>query len=99
MATDTVPAGIRFSENLKTVRKLMGLTQKQMADHVGVKPGCYKGYENLEARPPLEVLHRIQCFTKVGVDVLLGADLRKHTANSLKQGVSMELLKPRVTTN
>ena len=35
----------------------------------------------------------------LGVDVLLGADLRKHTANSLKQGVSMELLKPRVTTN
>jgi transcriptional regulator with XRE-family HTH domain len=95
--TEAVPVSIRFSDNLKALRKLMGLNQKQMADGLGVQPSNYRAYEDLQARPPLEVLHRIQMFTKVGVDVLLGDDLRKHSASSLKQGVSMELLKPRVT--
>lgn len=93
----TTPTDIRFRENLKAVRNLMGMTQKQMAEHLGVKYANYQSYESLGARPPLDVLHRIQMFTKVGVDVLIGDDLRKHSASSLKQGVSMELLKPRVT--
>ncbi len=93
----TTPAGIRFSDNLKALRTVMGLTQKQMAEHINVKYSIYQSYEDLTARPPLEHLHRIQMFTKVGVDVLLGDDLRKLTASSLKKGVSMELLKPRVT--
>lgn len=48
-----------MKRTLKGIRNDLGLTQKQMADLIGVKEMTYQRYENYVTKIPVEVIARI----------------------------------------
>ncbi|MBE7074994.1 MAG: helix-turn-helix transcriptional regulator [Clostridiales bacterium] len=63
-----------FSKNLKEVRMQKGLSQKQMAELLGVSYRTYQNYELLDSNnrePDLEMLCKISGVLNVSVDYLL----------------------------
>lgn len=61
-----------FAEQLKTLRRIKGLTQKELAEKVGVKQNSYSDWENGKSEPNIEMLVRLaECFD-VSIDFLIG---------------------------
>lgn len=46
----------KFCENLKNARKYSNLTQKQVADKLGVVESCYANWEQGRTEPNIEML-------------------------------------------
>ncbi|WP_303193453.1 helix-turn-helix domain-containing protein [Hungatella hathewayi] len=67
----------RFSERLKLVRELSGLTQQQLAEKLGVSRGAISYYEKGERTPDIEFLENVIGFFDLPYDFLLG-----HTNNA-----------------
>ncbi len=63
---------IVFQERLKAERELMKLTQRDMADRLGITQPSYIRYENGKSEPTLERLSKIADILEVSVDYLLG---------------------------
>lgn len=61
-----------FAEQLKTLRKKNSLTQKELAEKVGVKQNSYANWENGNREPNIEMLVRI-------ADYLLGGKMKNIT--------------------
>ena len=61
-----------FQERLIEQRKLNNMTQRQMAEHLGIAQPSYIRYENGSAEPTLESLVKIAELFDVSVDYLLG---------------------------
>ena len=61
-----------FKERLKEQRKLYELTQRDMAERLGISQPSYIRYENGTAQPSLENLAKIADTFDVSVDYLLG---------------------------
>ena len=65
-----------FSERLKAERKDKGLSQKAMADKLGISYGAYKNYELLGTKngrePPFEIVRKIADILDVSIDYLFG---------------------------
>lgn len=61
-----------FQERLTEQRKLNGLTQRQIADFLGMAQPSYIRYENGSAEPNLENLVKLADYFDVSVDYLLG---------------------------
>ena len=61
-----------FQERLIEQRKLNNMTQRQMAEHLGIAQPSYIRYENGSAEPTLEALVKIAELFDVSVDYLLG---------------------------
>ena len=61
-----------FAEQLKTLRKKNSLTQKELAEKVGVKQNSYANWENGNREPNIEMLVRIADYFDVSLDYLLG---------------------------
>ena len=61
-----------FMDRLKEQRKLYGLTQRDMAERLGISQPSYIRYENGSAEPSLESLVKIADTFDVSVDYLLG---------------------------
>ena len=61
-----------FQERLMEQRKLNGLTQRQMAEHLQMAQPSYIRYENGTSQPTLENLVKLADFFDVSVDYLLG---------------------------
>ena len=61
-----------FQERLKELRKLYGLTQRQMAERLDIAQPSYIRYENGSSEPTLENLLNIAEIFDVSVDYLLG---------------------------
>lgn len=59
-------------ENLRTLRAESGVTQKQLADAVGVSQQSINKYENHNIEPDVETLIRIADFFHISVDHLIG---------------------------
>lgn len=59
-------------ENLRTLRAESGVTQKQLADAVGVSQQSINKYENHNIEPDVETLIRIADFFHISVDYLIG---------------------------
>ena len=57
-----------FSKNLKIERKSRNLTQKQVADMIGIKTQSYQAYENSVALPTVENLLRIVVLFNLSLD-------------------------------
>ncbi|MBQ3494061.1 MAG: helix-turn-helix transcriptional regulator [Clostridia bacterium] len=69
---------IEFAKNLKRERMLSGLTQKQMAEKLGISYRTYQNYElttQNNREPDLETLCKIAKILDVNVDYLLGLDI------------------------
>lgn len=63
---------VDFGERLKELRTQANLTQKQLADRIGVTKSAISYYELLERSPSPEVLIRLAAIFHVSTDYLLG---------------------------
>lgn len=63
-----------FGERLQTLRKSKGLSQKQVADAVGISASVISNYESSERTPSLENLIALAGFYRCSTDYLLGIE-------------------------
>lgn len=66
-----------FGNRLKALRKQHGLTQKQLADRIGVTKSVISFYELKERAPSPDVLMSLAYIFHVSTDYLLGIDRDK----------------------
>lgn len=59
-----------FSKNIKIERKSRNLTQRQVAEQIGIKTQSYQAYENCIAMPTVENLLKIVTFFSISIDDL-----------------------------
>lgn len=60
-----------FYENLKYIRKDMGLTQKQVAEKLGVVESCYANWEQGRTEPSISMLRNLSIILNVSIDDLI----------------------------
>ena len=60
-----------FCENLKNARKESNLTQKQVANKLGVVESCYANWEQGRTEPSIEMLRKISTILKVSLEELI----------------------------
>ena len=63
---------IILGKRLKELRNEKGLTQKEVAEKLGLHSVTYLHYEKDEREPPLKVLAELATFFEVSTDYLLG---------------------------
>ena len=66
-----------FGTRLKELRTQAGLTQKQLAEQIGITKSVISFYELRERTPSPEVLIKIATIFHVSSDYLLGIESRK----------------------
>ncbi|MBT1703246.1 XRE family transcriptional regulator [Chryseosolibacter indicus] len=66
-----------ISKNLKFLRTQYNLTQKQLAEKLGLKQAAIGAYEEERASPPLSSLLDLTKIFKVNLDLLVNHDLSK----------------------
>ena len=65
---------VNISERLRDLRALSGLTQRQVAQRLGVAPSAVCAYENGSRLPSYGVLIRLAGLFHVSTDYLLGVE-------------------------
>jgi transcriptional regulator with XRE-family HTH domain len=65
------------NKNLKYLRSLQGLTQKQLAEKLGLKQAAVGAYEEERSTPPLTSLLDICKIFRVNLDLLVNQDLSR----------------------
>lgn len=60
-----------FCENLKYIRKDMGLTQKQVAEKLGVVESCYANWEQGRTEPSISMFRNLSIILNVSIDDLI----------------------------
>ena len=63
-----------ISKRLKELRLEKGLTQKEVAEQLGISSTCYSGYEQGYREPDLKTLIKLCKFFEVSTDYLLGLE-------------------------
>ena len=66
--------GENFNDNLKTARERKGLSQKEVAEKIGVAKSTYSLYESGNREPNVQTIKKISDVLSVSVDTLLGLD-------------------------
>lgn len=66
--------GEHFNENLKEARLKRGLSQKEVAETIGVAKSTYSLYESGNREPNVETIKKIADFLNISADTLLGLD-------------------------
>ena len=61
----------KFCNNLKEIRKLCCLTQKQVADNLGVVESCYANWEQGRTEPSISMLRKICEIFVINIDELI----------------------------
>ena len=72
---------VKFGNILKELRQKSGLTQKQLADQMGITSSVVSYYELSQRNPSPEVLIKLSNIFHVSTDYLLG--LEKSSCTSL----------------
>ncbi len=67
---------VNFSATLKELRRQAGMSQKQLAERIGVTKSVVSYYELSERIPSPDVLIKISEVFHVTTDYLLGRDMR-----------------------
>ncbi|MFS9152402.1 helix-turn-helix transcriptional regulator [Streptococcus infantis] len=63
-----------FTDRLKTLRKEKKLTQKELAEQIGIKQNSYSDWETGKNEPSLENLIKLADLFEVSLDCLLGRE-------------------------
>lgn len=63
-----------FKENLRKLRKQIGLTQKDIALKLNVVESCYANWEQGRTEPNIETLKKLCKILEVSADELLEMD-------------------------
>ena len=64
----------RFCQNLKQIRKDCELTQKQVAEKLGVVESCYANWEQGRTEPNIEMLRKLGEIFQVTMDELINGE-------------------------
>lgn len=64
--------GENFNENLKYARERRGLSQKEVAEGIGVAKSTYSLYESGNREPNVQTIKKIADFLNISADDLLG---------------------------
>ncbi|MBB6694373.1 helix-turn-helix transcriptional regulator [Cohnella xylanilytica] len=72
-----------FSSRLKWLRELKGLTQKEMADKIGVSQQYYGRFEKGTGQPNLEALYMIAEVLDESIDFIIGRSLNNKRSDAL----------------
>ena len=64
----------KFRANLKAVRKEKNLTQRQVAEQLGVVESCYANWEQGRTEPDISTLRRLSLIFEVSIDYLAGLE-------------------------
>ena len=64
--------GDKFNENLKTAREKKNMTQKEVADSIGVAKSTYSLYESGNRETNVQTIKKIADTLNVSADDLLG---------------------------
>lgn len=79
---------MNFSQRLRKLRKKNNMTQKDLADHIGVDRATIAGYETKGKEPAYEKLEKLANFFNVSIDYLLGRSEESQSANEIKKAIS-----------
>ena len=66
--------GDNFNENLRDAREQKGLSQKEVAEKIGVAKSTYSLYESGNREPNVQTIKKISDVLNVSADKLLGID-------------------------
>ena len=66
--------GDNFNENLKEARLKSGISQKDLAESIGVAKSTYSLYESGKREPNVDTIKKIASSLNVSADTLLGID-------------------------
>ena len=62
----------KFSSRLKEIRVDSGKKQREVAEHLGIKPRSYQAYESGDREPNIASLIALADFFDVSLDYLMG---------------------------
>ncbi len=62
---------------IKKLRLANGITQVELAKHLGVTKQCVSNWENDNIQPSVDMLIKLSSFFKVSTDYMLGIEERK----------------------
>jgi transcriptional regulator with XRE-family HTH domain len=71
--------GDNFNENLKLAREKKNMTQKEVADSIGVAKSTYSLYESGNREPNVQTIKKISDVLNVSADELLGLNSENTT--------------------
>lgn len=71
MMNDTLKLRTKIALRIGRLRRSQGLTQKEVAEYLGINHLTYRGYENCKSSIPLCVLVRMADVFNVTLDYLL----------------------------
>jgi len=66
--------GDKFNENLRSAREQKGLSQKDVAEGIGVAKSTYSLYESGGREPNVQTIKKISDVLNVSADELLGLE-------------------------
>lgn len=66
--------GENFNDNLRAARERKGMTQKELAENIGVAKSTYSLYESGNREPNVQTIKKIADILNVSADELLGID-------------------------
>ena len=69
---------ITINERITDLRTMSGLSQKELADKVGVTNSTISFYEQEERSPSVDMIIRLSKIFNVSVDYLLGIDQKRN---------------------
>lgn len=77
-----------LGQNIQKYRKLKGITQKQLADHIGVTSTTIQNYENNRREPNVETLNKIAKVLGTTINDLAGdkKTIMQNAAETLLKG-------------
>ena len=67
----------QFSKRLKSLREKEGVTQRQMAKHIGMSAGTIVNLEQGYSKPSFDVLIDIADYFEMSLDDLVGREGRR----------------------
>lgn len=68
---------VKINENIRFLRKHLGLTQEQFAQKIGIKRSVVGAYEEARATPPLETLLKMAELFQITADDFISRDMSK----------------------
>ena len=71
--------GENFNENLRVARERKGISQKDMAESIGVAKSTYSLYESGNREPGVPTIKKIADVLNVSADELLGINIEPTT--------------------
>ena len=83
---------VKLNENIRYLRKQLGLTQDQFAQQLDIKRSLVGAYEEGRAEPRLELLQKMASIASLSVDILIGRDISQLKEYEKKSLRSKEVL-------